>query len=40
MHVDGSNDDHEGEFEDEEDQAALNSESRLMSRGGRRGRCF
>ena len=40
VHVDGSDDDYEGEFEDEEDQAALNGEGKFVPRGERRGRGF
>ena len=38
--VDGSDDYHEDEFEDEEDQASLNHEGRFAPRGERRGRGF
>ena len=39
-HIDDSDDYHEDEFEDEEDQASLNHESRFTPRGERRGRGF
>ena len=38
--VDGSDDYHEDEFEDEEDQASLNHEDRFVPRGERCGRGF
>jgi hypothetical protein len=38
--VDNFDDDHEDEFEDEDDQASLNGESRFMPRGERHGKGF
>ena len=40
VHVDGSNDDHEDQFENEEDQATFNGEGRFVPRGERLGRGF
>ena len=40
VHVDGSDDDHEDGFENEEDQATFNGEGRFVPRGERLGRGF
>jgi hypothetical protein len=39
-HMDDFDDDHEDKFEDEDDQASLNGESRFVPRGERHGRGF
>lgn len=40
VHMDDSDEYHKDEFEDEDDQASLNNESRFAPRGERRGRGF